>query len=261
MPQAAFLFFIPVPSMRIAAAQSISAAGDVPANVITHTRFIEAAHAAAVDLLVFPELSLSGYELPLLEGCLVQPDDKCLAPIRDRVRASRMTVVVGAPIATAGAPAIAAITFFPDGETSVYRKQYLHPGEEVFVARGEIGSQSHALRSESFALAICADSSHERHAESAAATGASLYLASVLVSEAGYPADSGNLQRYAEKFNLGVLMANHGGPSGGYLAAGKSAFWAPGGKLVVTTPGPGNTLAIATKTSGGWSGELLAVDA
>jgi predicted amidohydrolase len=89
--------------MRLAAAQSISVPGDVPANVLIHMQFIAAAHAAGVELLVFPELSLSGYELPLLAGCLVQPDDACLAPLRDMARASGMTLVVGAPVAAAGA--------------------------------------------------------------------------------------------------------------------------------------------------------------
>lgn len=247
-------------SIRIAAAQSVSMAGDVAANVLVHTKFIAAAKRAAVDLLVFPELSLSGYELPLLRHCLLQPDDPRLAPIRDAAREAKMTVVVGAPIATdtGVAPSIAAITLFPDGRTSVYRKQYLHPGEEKYVAKGKPGNRSHGLLGESFALAICADTSHEQHAACAAATGASLYLASVLVSEAGYPADSANLHRYAIIHNLGVLMSNHGGSSGGYVSAGKSAFWAPGGRLVVAAPSTGSLLVIASHRAGEWSGELLA---
>lgn len=250
-------------SIRIAAAQSVSIACDIAANVQIHSRFITAAHQAGVNLLVFPELSLSGYELSHLKDCLIKQDDGCLAPIRDLVRETRMTVVVGAPVAvgTSSTPSIAAITFFPDGSTSIYRKQYLHPGEEKYVVKGEAGNQSFSLLDESYALAICADTAHEQHAVSAAATGASLYLAGVLVSEAGYPADSANLQRYATQLSLGVLMSNHGGPSGGYVSAGKSAFWAPGGKLVVAAPGAGNLLVVASHHSGEWHGELLAVEA
>ena len=44
-----------------------------------------------------------------------------------------------------------------------------------------------------------------------------------------------------------VLMANHGGRSGAYQSAGRSAFWAPGGEPVVAAPGTGNTLVIASK--------------
>lgn len=251
-----------MPSLRIGAAQSVCIPGDVAANVLVHTRFIAAAHREKVDLLVFPELSLSGYELPLLQDCRLQPEDGCLAPIKQMVRETRMTVVVGAPLdhGIGVTPSIAAITFFPDGRTSIYCKQYLHPGEEKYVAKGEAVSHSHGIRDQSFALAICADTSHEQHAVCAANTGASLYLASVLVSESGYPADSALLRRYATKLNVGVLMSNHGGPSGGYAAAGKSAFWAPGGRLVVQAPGTGSLLIVASHHSGAWSGELLAVE-
>jgi predicted amidohydrolase len=226
-----------------------------------HAKFIAAAHAAAVDVLVFPELSLCGYELALLRHCALRPDDGRLAPLRDMARNSAMTVVVGAAL-DGGAdamPAIAAFSYFPDGTHAVYRKQYLHPGEERYASTGPIGSAVEGLCGESYALAICADTSHTAHAVAARAAGASLYLASVLVSTGGYAQDSGNLQRYAAEQGMGVLMANHGGPSGGYAAAGRSAFWAPGGRLIVETPGPGSFLLVAEKQAGVWSGGLQAV--
>ena len=47
--------------IRIAAAQAPSVAGDIAANIAIHLRFIAAAQAEGVQLLVFPELSLCGY--------------------------------------------------------------------------------------------------------------------------------------------------------------------------------------------------------
>ncbi len=247
-------------SLRIAAAQSVSAAGDITANVLVHTKFMTAAHAEGVGILVFPELSLSGYELRLPSGSLLQPDDSRLAPIRALVLSTKMTVVVGAPIPNPdGAAFIGAITFFPDGRTAIYRKHFLHAGEERFVAAGAEKSQHHHVGDAAFALAICADTTHGEHARNAAATGASLYLTGVLVSDAGYPADAGQLRGYARSYRMGVLMANHGGPSGGYISAGKSAFWAPGGELVAAAPGPGNCLVIATNDGAGWNGQICEV--
>jgi predicted amidohydrolase len=249
-------------SIRIAAAQSASVAGDVAANVATHCRFINAAAASGVDLLLFPELSLCGYELQLLGACTLKPSDAVLLPILELAARTQMTVIVGAPVASHSArPHIGAITFLPDGTTSVYWKQYLHAGEEVFAAPGEIGALRHPLGTESYSLAICADTAHAHHASAAAASGASLYLASVLVSEAGYALDAANLQRYAARHKFGVLMANHGGSSGAYLSAGRSAFWSPSGDLVVAAPGVGNCLVIVTGSGGGWRGEAVIVDA
>ncbi len=248
-------------SIRMAAAQSISIAGDISANVLTHIKFIEAAHQASVELLVFPELSLSGYELPLLQQCALEPLDPRLDPIKDLVRKTNMTVIVGAPIVNGAgvAPAIGALTFFPDGRYDVYLKQYLHPGEELFTSKGTKTSCTHQLNGLFYSLAICADITHTQHAQQAAMAGASLYLAGVLISEGGYNADTNFLQSYALDYNFGVLMANHGAPSGGYISAGKSAFWLPDGDLLLTAPSTGNVLVSITNHLGTWTGELIEV--
>lgn len=250
----------------IAAAQSISLPGDIEANVREHLRFISAAHAAGVQMLVFPELSLTGYELPLLQRCLLHPGDEVLAPVRALVRQTGMVVTVGAPVAPVDAstnalPAIGAITYLPDGAHTLYRKVHLHPGEERYACAGTAGSSLLRLGADTVAQAICADITHARHPAQAAAAGASLYLAGVLESETGYLADSAAMQRYAQQHTMGVLLANHGAPSGGYVSAGKSAFWAPGGELVVAAPGAGPWLVIATRPITAphrpWSGLLL----
>lgn len=245
-------------TIRIGAAQSVSIPGDVAANVDDHLRFIGAARRASVDVLVFPELSLSGYELPLLRACALLPEAQALLPIRDLARSAAMNIVVGAPIANgSGLPFIGAILFAADGGASVYRKQYLHPGEEKFAAGAEPVPRLHAIRGEEIALAICADILEPRHAAAAAGAGASLYLAGVLVSVAGYAADSAIMQRHAAQYGMGALMANYGGPSGGHVSAGRSAVWAPGGELVAEAPASGRHLVVASKSAAGWSGEVI----
>ncbi len=248
-------------SLRIAAAQSVSVPGDIAANVSTHCKFIVEASACGVDIVVFPELSLCGYELPLISACALYPDDEVLAPIRALARSRSISVVVGAPILSASNDIhIGAITFFSDGETSVYCKHHLHSGEERFAKACASPCSTYPFGSEIIALAICADTAHEQHPRSAAAIGASMYLAGVLVSDAGYATDAGNLQRYAERYRMATLMANHGGPTGGYVSAGKSAFWSQEGTLVVAAPSDGQYLVIASKSSAGWAGDLRKIE-
>ena len=245
----------------VAAAQMGAVPGDIVANVGTHQAFMKAAAKLGVSLLVFPELSLTGYELPLAKACVLQPEDERLAPIRDLAGQLGMVVSLGAPVGGSvdGMPAIGAIIFFADGSSCIYRKQHLHPGEDQYVVPGEPGCRLHVHNGVPWAHAICADTSHRAHAASAAAYGASLYLAGVLVSEAGYAADAGNLQQYAAELGMGVLMANHGAPSGGYQSAGRSAFWAPGGRQVVAAPGAGDALVVASLRAGAWQGACHAV--
>lgn len=245
-------------SIRIAAAQAPSVAGDIAANLATHLRFIAAARAEGVQLLIFPELSLCGYELPLLRQCALAADDARLTPLRT----AGMTVIVGAPVLDAGATqtCIASIGLAADGATTVYRKQYLHDGEEVHAQPGPAGAHAHALHGQRYVEAICADTTHAAHAQAAADAGASLYVAGVLISEGGYAKDAALLRGYAAAHNMGVLMANHAAPSGGYASAGKSAFWAPGGALLAQAPGPGDYLVIADHHHG-WQGQVVPVAA
>lgn len=244
----------------LAAAQSPSVAGDVDANVRIHLKFIDAARVHGVELLVFPELSLSGYELPLLRACALAPDDTRLAPLREAAIAAGMTVVVGAPMADGGEPlpCIAAFVYGPGGEAGVYRKQFLHDGEDRHVRAGRTGAHCDSLHGHRYALAICADTAHRAHAAAAAGAGASLYLAGVLISKGGYAHDAALLAQYAADFGMGVLMANHAAPSGGYDVAGGSAVWTAGGVLLARADGPGNCLVIA-KENGGWQGKVVPV--
>lgn len=237
--------------LRYAAAQYDCVPLDIEANVARHLSFIDAAREAGVQLLVFPELSLCGYELAGMAACAVKADDARLAPLRERAASAGMTIVAGAPLANAAAlPAIGAITFHADGRTSVYRKHFLHAGEEQHVTAGSAISQLHDVRGTKVALAICADTGQQQHAHAAAVAGAELYVAGSLISEGGYDKDTGQLAGYAKLFGMGVLMANHAHASGGYQSAGRSAIWAAGGALIVAAPGPGELLVIADDLGG-----------
>jgi predicted amidohydrolase len=246
------------PLLRLAAAQSTSLAGDVAGNVAAHGRYIETAAAAGVDILVFPELSLSGYEPDLTAGCALTAQDAVLQPLQEKARAARMIVIAGAPLLSAGArPYIGVIVFFPDRAPLTYCKRYLHPGEEVFAEVGEAPSCTFRRGGDCCALAVCADTTQEQHMRDAVDAGANLYLAGVLWSAKGYAADAAQLQTYATEYPVAILMANHGAPSGGYAAAGRSGVWAPGGKQVVVAPADGACLVVATRRADLWTGEVL----
>ena len=237
--------------LRIAAAQSASVAGDIGANVRRHCAFIDAAAGAGVQLLVFPELSLSGYEPALLAASLLKADDPRLEPLRERAQALGMTIVVGAPLPNGdGLPFIGAIAFQPDGRTATYRKHFLHPGEEQFASAGGAVSKVIDVRGVPVALAICADTSNQQHPHAAMIAGATLYAAGSVISDAGYAREQQLLSGYAKLFNLQILLANHAFETGGYTSAGRSAVWLPDGQLLVEAPGQGELLVLADEDSG-----------
>ncbi|HEY1151709.1 MAG TPA: carbon-nitrogen hydrolase family protein, partial [Pseudoduganella sp.] len=225
---------------------------DIVANVRRHAALASAAAAHGARLALFPELSLTGYEPDIAAGCIVAPHDSRLAPLAELAVRTRMTIVAGAPVSgTAGALHIGALCFLPDGRVEVYTKQHLHPGEDAVFAPGA-GGPPLGVGGTPVALAVCAEIAHASHAQAAARGGAALYAASVLVSPGGYAKDSGLLQGYAASLGMPVLMANHGGPTGGWQSAGRSALWNEEGKLLAAAPEEGEWLVLAGRRAGRW---------
>jgi predicted amidohydrolase len=247
-------------SLIIAAAQSISLAGDLAGNIVRHRRFIEVAAGQGVQLLVFPELSLTGYERGLAAELAIVPDAAVLQPLRDYAREVGVTTVVGMPIRLSeDSPVlIGALVLGADGSRGVYSKQHLHPGEEVAFSPGT-GGETLTIAGDTVALAVCADFSHASHAAAAARRGADLYAAGVLITENGYAPDTALLQGYAAAHSMVVLMANHGGATGGWESAGRSAIWASDGSLIAAAPGTGDVMVIARRHADGWSGHTVPV--
>lgn len=246
-------------ALTIAAAQTIAIAGDLQANIARHLCLMEAAAQQGVQLLVFAELSLTGYEPTLAAALAITPEDAVLAPLRERARELRLTAVVGMPIRlqAMGAVHIGALVLAADGSLAVYTKQHLHPGEDAVFAPGQ-GGAALVWGEDRIALAVCADFSHASHARQAAESGANIYAAGVLISEGGYAPDTALLQSYAAEHCMLVLMANHGGPSGGWACAGRSAIWGVDGELIAAAPGVGDALVIARRdTAGHWRGEQV----
>jgi predicted amidohydrolase len=244
--------------LDICAAQYCAVAGDLKANLDRHAQAMRLAANQGVGFLMFPELSLTGYEPPLASNLALTADAQVLQPLRELARQLRMTTVVGVPLRQAGTDDIfiGALVFCADGSQITYTKQHLHPGEETVFTPGQ-GGPMVTVDSEHIALSVCADFSHASHAHAAAQEGAGIYAASVLISENGYARDSGLMQAYARQYAFGVLIANHGGPSGGWACAGRSAFWSPDGKPVVAATGTGDCLVIARRRSDVWQGEVL----
>ena len=245
--------------LTIAAAQTSSIGGDIAANVAEHARVVAAAGDLGVQFLMFPELSLTGYEPAIARARTLAPDDARLDPLRNLAVRLGMAVVAGAPMASwNGRCRLAALAFLPDGQVSVYSKQHLHPGEEVFFEPGK-GGELLRIGGESVALAICADANHPQHAARAASRGASVYAAGVVITEKGYAADAALFERYAAEHGMTCLMANYAGKTGGWFAAGKSAIWCAGGRRVIAAEGTDEALVIATRENGGWSGAVVRV--
>ena len=243
-------------SPRLAAAQSNSIRGDIEGNVAHHVELAEAAAKHGTRLVVFPELSLTGYEPELARKLALSVTDPRLRPLFEVAKSRGITIIAGAPTLTKAGLHIAAFVFQPTAETLIYTKHYLHKGEEPYFTPGMIRPIIE-LDNERVSLAICADTTHPSHAAEAARTGASVYAAGVLITPNGIEADSSQLKGYAVEHRMVVVMANHASPTGGWASAGRSAIWDEDGREVVVAPGAGEVILIAGQVDGMLHGELL----
>lgn len=244
-------------SLIIAAAQSISVPGDVSWNIAHQLRIGAVAAERGVQLLVFPELSLTGYELAIAGSKALRLDSSELNPLRDLATEAHMTVVAGAPVRNdQGELHIAALALHPGGRVSTYTKEHVHQSEAHVFTSGP-GGPALLVENASVALAICADATHPQHAARAASRGADVYAASVMIDEAGYGRKMALLQGYAQEHKIAVLMANYSGVTGAEVSAGKSAIWSEDGQIVAASTGTEEALVIGRKHDGAWTGIVL----
>ena len=248
-------------SFVIAAAQSSSVPGDISRNVAHHLRFAAIAAEYGVRMLIFPELSLTGYELGLARASAIHPDSAWLDPLRDFAARTGMTVVAGGPLVNdSGALHIAAFLLHPDGSVGTHTKQHVHESEQGVFTSGPGGAVLR-IGDEAIALAICADASHASHAATAAARGASVYAAGAMITDDAYHHKARLLEGYAVEHGMAVLLANYSGVTGGEISAGKSAIWREDGRIVAASGATEEALVIGVKENEAWRGMVAPVAA
>jgi len=243
--------------------------GDVEANVAQHLRLVGAAAREGAQVLVFPEMSLTGYELELACGLAFTRDDARLATLAEAAQACSMTLVVGAPVRIESRLHVGAFILSPGGKVGLYTKQRMGafsdaascdgvvpPPEANFFQPGELNPLVR-FGGNTAAVAVCADTGRPSHAEAAARRGAEIYLASMFVIPSEFERETANLREYAARHSMVVAFANYGGPSGGLASAGRSAVWSERGELLVQLPRAGAGAAVASESESGWRGKTI----
>lgn len=210
--------------ITVAVAQPKCVAFEVTANARAHADLV---YAAGARVVVFPELSLTGYELtaPVLD-----PADDRLRPLVVACAETGSVALVGAPVAERH---IAKLAVTGSGARVIYRKLYLGGAEP---ARFVAGDAPAVLDVDGWrlGLAICRDAGVPEHAAATMALGCDAYV----VGSAKHPHEVAvqdeRARRVATEYGVWVAVASFAGPtgSGEYApAAGCSGIWRPDGTL------------------------------
>lgn len=236
-------------TITIGLAQFAPTKGHIADNLTQHISLIETAANKRVDLLVFPELSLTGYEPELASKLSMTLESEPILLLDSLAKKHSMTILVGAPFNTGyDQPELSLIILSPENDPQHYSKIHLHGIEKQFFKAGT----HHAIltiNSFKIGLAICADTTHPEHLQHLADNGIDFYLASILISEQGYAADAAMFASYAQQHNVTTGFANYIGESGPYSCAGKSSLWNKKGEIISQCGCDAPELLITTLTS------------
>ena len=217
--------------MKICVAQTRAVKGDIKKNIENHKKLINIAVSEGADIVVFPELSLTGYEPELSKALATDQDDSRFDDFQKISNAEQITIGVGVPTKNNAGIYISMVLFQPGKARQTYSKKYLHADEEEFFTCGP-GSAGVPDIKRNIALAICYELSIPDHSENAFKNGAEIYIASVAKSDIGVEKASKSLSGIGNKYSMTVLMSNSIGPSDNFEGAGKSSIWNNKGVLL-----------------------------
>jgi len=217
--------------MKIGLAQVRPFKGDLKKNIVAHKRLLDVAILKEADVVVFPELSLTGYEPKLCKELASHQDDERLDDFQTICDAHCMTICVGMPTKSSSGVRISMIIFQPDLPRLTYSKQHLHvdelpyfiPGEEQIIL---------TIRNKKVAPAICYESLLPEHSARVHKSGAQIYLASVAKSTNVINKAFKHYPEIARQYSMMVVMSNCIGPCDDFKSVGSSSIWNKEGILL-----------------------------
>jgi len=216
--------------MKICVAQTRPVKGDIEANVANHKRLIDTAIHHQAGIIIFPELSITGYEPELAHELAMDASDTRLDDFQEISDNKSVTIGVGVPTKNDRGISISMIVFQSHKKRQTYSKKYLHEDELPFFVPGE--STTALVGETNIALAICYELSVPQHAEDAFKSGAGVYVASAVKTKTGVDSAIRRLSEIASSYSMNVLLSNCAGVSGGYDCDGRSSAWNKNGVLL-----------------------------
>jgi predicted amidohydrolase len=216
---------------RVAVYQGSAVRGDKLANLATTARAAQAASALESDVLVLPEMFLTGYNIGLLAHELAETlDGPSLTEIGEIARRTHCALVMGFPERNGSSTYNSAVVFDARGAlVSVYRKIQLFgpeekklfsPGEELVIVD---------LAGCRVGLAICYDIEFPEMARELKRRGAEIVLVPTANMTPYWDIPTTLVRARALENGITVAYANHCGKDGDLDYTGLSGITGPDG--------------------------------
>ena len=121
--------------MRIAVAQTNCVLGDLQKNIDRHIKFCNEAIKNKADMIVFPELSLTGYALKDLNYVISLNPYKCKELDELKIMSKKISIVAGFVEEDEAFGIYNSAVYFEDGEVKFTHKKVYQPTYGLFEQR------------------------------------------------------------------------------------------------------------------------------
>src|SRR5918992_869265 len=108
--------------MKICVAQTRPIKGDIQSNIDNHKKLIDLAVSNGADTIIFPELSVTGYEPELAKELATNPDDNRFDDFQKISDTKQITIGVGVPTKNTTGISISMVLFQPHKARQTYSK-------------------------------------------------------------------------------------------------------------------------------------------
>lgn len=229
--------------LTVCVAQPRNAGVDLDANVAAH---VAAIRSASSQLVVFPELSLSGYNL---DGPPIDTRDPRLKPLIDACADCGSTAIVGALVTVPGGTGIGALVVDGNGIWLGYLKMSLGDHEVTELLPGRFPGVVRVGQWR-IGVGICKDTRTEDHLEATIAQDIDLYVAGLIHHQHELSELAERADHIARSYGIPVAFAAAAGAQGGEFgqASGGSAIWSADGTCVVAAGAEPGEIGSATLT-------------
>jgi len=211
--------------MKISLAQLSPVPDNFIANISKHCALAKEAASEGADLILFPEMSLTGYLREGADKFGVTVEDERLQPLRQVSKDADLTLAVGAPLSLPDGLYIATLIVMPTGAIKYYLKRNLHEGEDAYFLQGNPNQEPVTIAGKKVWFAICSDINNPKHFYEGVVKGCDVIASSIFYSKEGVSKAHAILKENAGHYKVPIVMSNFTGYVWGMDSGGKSAAW------------------------------------
>lgn len=216
--------------IKIALAQFDNITKNIDQTISKIEKIIKEASKRNIDIVVFPELFLTGYDLPWImqkkNNCIFEVDNDYVRLLCKFAKKYIISYIIGLPIRINDEKYISALHINSMGEIeTIISKNYLYGEEKDFFTPSN-EPKIIDIKGFRIGIGICFDSAHMQHILSLKNKGMDMFIGSSLYGKGeGEREMIRNYSEISSNYNILSAVVNYANKTGEWLSCGNSSFY------------------------------------